>query len=55
MTHKEAEKDLRARGETDAADAIDGYQNRDGDKKGWDAWFRQQFPHLADSVIGGVG
>ena len=52
MTHTEASKTLRNRGETTAADALDAYTSRDNDKKGWDGWFRQQFPDLADSVIG---
>ena len=52
MTHEEAVRDLRSRGETTAADALDAYTSRDNDKKGWDGWLRQQFPNLADSVVG---
>jgi hypothetical protein len=48
----EAIDKLKDLGEDDAAKALDEYESRDGDNKGWDGWFRKQFPHLADDVIG---
>jgi hypothetical protein len=48
----EAIDKLKDLGEDDAAKALDEYESVDGDNKGWDGWFRKQFPHLADTVVG---